>query len=118
MAAENVKARVAKGVKWLDKESPDWHNKVDLRTLDMSSGTQCMIGQCFGDYFQKLQELFPAAFTYGDDKNENKRNKWSYDRGFTAELAGVQFRNGAWERLGLAWADVLYKRLLKDLKER
>lgn len=100
-------AAVQKGIKWLDKNEPEWAMKIDLRTLRMDIGQQCMLGQCFGEYFNKIQELMPPKNeAYGaTDAEERKQTKWAVERGFHAHYnASGRTPNGAWEKLGLAWA--------------
>jgi len=36
---------VSRGVGWLNKNYPGWVDKIDLNELDMSTGTNCVLGQ-------------------------------------------------------------------------
>jgi hypothetical protein len=38
------------GVAFLDEHVPDWRDKVDPDTLRMTSSTDCVCGQVFGDW--------------------------------------------------------------------
>lgn len=42
----------------LDAARPGWHDELDLRTLCMSSGTRCVLGQLYGDYDHGLTALY------------------------------------------------------------
>ena len=50
----NVTPNVARGVEYLDREVPGWHDRINLRTLNMSNGERCIVGQLFGNYEQWL----------------------------------------------------------------
>jgi hypothetical protein len=41
---------VERGIRWLDKEHPGWHKKIDLRILDLNQCRKCVLGQLFGDF--------------------------------------------------------------------
>lgn len=41
---------VDRGAAFLDRRRPDWRDKVDVSTLDMSHGSWCVLGQVFGSY--------------------------------------------------------------------
>lgn len=46
-----VLARVKRGIAWLEKQwGPDWVEHIDLKTLDLTSGSLCVLGQLYGDY--------------------------------------------------------------------
>lgn len=48
MTRKEADSRVAKGIALLDVYFPDWPDRIDLDTLDIS-GT-CVLYQTFGDY--------------------------------------------------------------------
>ena len=51
-------SRVQKGIALLDKKGPeDWREKVNLDTLDMIHGTNCIVGQIYGGYFEACRIL-------------------------------------------------------------
>lgn len=63
-------SRVEKGVALLDEKlGPRWVTKVDPKTLDLSSGTSCVVGQLAinamlngpipGGYFDGIGKIFP-----------------------------------------------------------
>lgn len=39
--------RIEAGMALLDRQAPGWEDRVDLRTLDVSSCTRCVVGQLF-----------------------------------------------------------------------
>ena len=49
MATTNqvLKARVERGAALLDAEQPGWASRIDVPTLDMSSGYACVLGQVY-----------------------------------------------------------------------
>lgn len=46
----SVAGRVARGVKLLDENLPDWFNHVNPDILDMGHIYLCVLGQVFGDW--------------------------------------------------------------------
>lgn len=38
--------------------APDWRSRVDPRTLEMDSGTRCVLGQTFGSYDVGCRRLY------------------------------------------------------------
>lgn len=55
---EDLRAKVERGAKLLDEKLPEWRSKIDLDLLDISTATQCVLGQLFGDYRVGLSQLF------------------------------------------------------------
>jgi len=49
--------RIERGAALLDTAAPGWEGKIDLNTLDLSSGWYCVVGQVYGDYIDGLAEL-------------------------------------------------------------
>lgn len=41
----NLVSRVKAGAAWLDDNYPGWHNKVNMFSLDMRTGEDCILGQ-------------------------------------------------------------------------
>lgn len=52
-----IRARVQKGVALLDKEVPDWKERIDPGTLNVAASNSCILGQLFGDYFVGVAKL-------------------------------------------------------------
>jgi hypothetical protein len=55
---------VARGVKLLDKTTPDWFTKVDADTLDLRSTILCVLGQVYGNFANR-----PSPFSLDVDCN-------------------------------------------------
>lgn len=88
------------GAKWLDKNNPVWVEKIDLRTLRMDHGGFCILGQCYGGYFDALNSLKP------NDADHDER--WARAHGFNCLLTSAgRDKNGSYERLALAWAPLV-----------
>lgn len=49
-------------VRRLDAARPGWHDELDLRTLRMSSGTRCVLGQLYGSYDHGLTALYGSRY--------------------------------------------------------
>jgi len=45
-----LKEKVAKGVRWLNENHPNWKKEVDVSRLDMTEYDSCILGQMFDDY--------------------------------------------------------------------
>jgi len=42
--------RIRRGVALLDREVPDWHERVSIDRLNVISDNYCVLGQLFGSY--------------------------------------------------------------------
>lgn len=49
-SVEPVAARVARGVEFLDADSPGWRDQINLKTLNVSTGEKCVLGQVYGNF--------------------------------------------------------------------
>ncbi len=45
-----ARTRVQRGADYLDEFDPGWHRRVDPQTLELSSGSSCILGQLHGDF--------------------------------------------------------------------
>jgi hypothetical protein len=45
-----MKPELKRGVEYLDKIDPLWHEKINSETLDINNVVNCVIGQLFGDW--------------------------------------------------------------------
>jgi len=45
----SVQERVVRGTRWLDHVRPGWRDSLELGTLDLSNGGQCVLGQVFSE---------------------------------------------------------------------
>lgn len=50
MARDKWYERAKKGAEFLDGASPYWHEGIVLRTLDLASPCNCVLGQLRGEY--------------------------------------------------------------------
>jgi hypothetical protein len=49
---------VARGVKLLDRTTPDWFIKVDTDTLDLGNTILCVLGQVYGNFANRPSPFF------------------------------------------------------------
>lgn len=54
---EPLRTRIERGAKLLDERVPGWRERIDLDRLDMGNSLHCILGQCFGSYFDGLRTL-------------------------------------------------------------
>lgn len=50
ISLEYAQERVRRGAAYLDDVDPGWHRRVDPATLELSSGSSCILGQLHGDF--------------------------------------------------------------------
>lgn len=106
--AKSAEQRAAeRGARWLDRNRPGWADSIDIRSLDLEYHTQCVLGQCFGDYYDALNEFRPGDI----DRDE----QWARSHGFNCQQTadGQNDKPGSYERLGLAWAPLVAVRQMK-----
>ena len=48
---ETIRKRVKRGIKWLDKEKPNWIKLIFFNRLKMVGFKTCICGQVFGDFY-------------------------------------------------------------------
>lgn len=89
MTSATIAERVQRGAAFLDENFPDWTNEIDLRTLDLSSGCACILGQKFGDFISGSKASGLVAETSGDTMMDfSSIERWSLAaHGFLAETA-------------------------------
>jgi len=46
--------RIRIGMKYLDKALPGWEWKINLDFLDLNSGSSCVLGQAYGNFWDKV----------------------------------------------------------------
>lgn len=57
---DSIRERVERGAALLDKHNPDWYMAVSLQGLRMSSCSECVLGQLYGDYGAGLDKVMPG----------------------------------------------------------
>lgn len=76
----HVYRRVRRGARFLDRNHPGWHNKVDTGRLDVFDSDRCVAAQLYGNYWKGIDALrIPETrvYRYGmqeaPDRVENVR---------------------------------------------
>lgn len=90
-------ARIRRGAKLLDKKVPGWDAKINTTRLNLSSATDCVLGQLFSvrgvtydfwsGYLRGLEELFGSSFAHG-------RSSW---HGFVPGFGESWFYEEKWK---------------------
>jgi len=59
----------SRGAQFLDEKDPGWFTKIDTRTLDISDGNACVLGQLYGyaTGCKKLGIGYGKAMSHGFD---------------------------------------------------
>ena len=96
---EPISVRVKRGAAMLDKVRPFWYMRINLKTLDMISRKDCVLGQLTGDY--SSEEAYIIA-----NRIEERVNL-----GFTRW--GSRDLTKAWRDLTKAWRAEILSRLNK-----
>lgn len=52
---QEIRARAARGAELLDSELPDWAKMIDAKRLDMDCASDCILGQVFGSYQERIR---------------------------------------------------------------
>lgn len=117
-------AAVVRGAAWLDRECPDWAQKIDLAELDFSDSGLCVLGQtadCIVGPSADPNDIYAnhGYWRVVNAKAPTDHEPWSEDLGFDVpEPAFAEF-SGRWEReidaryemLKIAWAECIRERL-------
>lgn len=53
----SIRSRIAAGVAFLNRVSPDWHWRVNTRKLAMEYESRCVLGQLYGEYTKALDRF-------------------------------------------------------------
>jgi hypothetical protein len=94
--------RVARGARLLDERGPaDWRDRVDARTLKMSSGYGCVLGQLYGELGSDS-----SGFKIGLGQLGLNDRKGATEHGFTFAYGAVA---PDWDRLTIAWQRRLHR---------
>lgn len=63
-----IKERIQDGIELLDQQTPNWCEKIDLKTLHLDSSYFCVLGQVYGGYSSGLNILeIDEGWEYGFD---------------------------------------------------
>lgn len=85
--------RIEQGMALLDEKVPGWEYRLDLRTLDVNSCTQCVVGQLFGIHNSDLLYLGYQALGVESPRQYGFSLDW--DLSYRATYGGL---NRAWKR--------------------
>jgi hypothetical protein len=50
--------KAQRGAKLLDEMKPDWVQNIRLETLDIRDGSECVLGQIFGEYSDGINKIW------------------------------------------------------------
>jgi|SRR6516225_1064263 hypothetical protein len=100
-----LKARVRKGVKFLDKDCPKWYKKVSVRTLDLRTGGCCVLGQVYGGYPKGLESLNGEGLNCG------------IAYGFWLDPMRYKSKYETWEK-GMEQLEKLWKTVIERRKKK
>ena len=103
MTAYNPAVAAAQGAVYLDTIRPSWFREIDLKTLDLDDPSQCILGQCFDDFWEGLRSLVPNTDNYVSDQHP-------FALTFSFNVPVSRQTNGNYERLGLAWKAEIRRR--------
>ena len=82
VANSTPEERVERGARWLDENFPGWEGRIDIDTLDISSGTYCICGQVFDEDANRLMaagadgSIVSSGFDYGYSTLFTEANSW------------------------------------------
>lgn len=56
---------IDRGVRLLDRRRPAWLKRINLKTLDMESGTDCILGQIWGHFARAIYRFGWIGYRFG-----------------------------------------------------
>ena len=99
---KQIKQRVARGIKWLDKNHPNWYKKIDLGKFDIECSDVCVCGQVFKD----MMNGFFSGFDYFE---RTYSNRFAVSLGFTMADDATDYQEH-WDILGSLWVKEIRRR--------
>lgn len=75
MTTSTIAERVQRGAALLDTRFPGWVDSVDLSTLNLASGCDCILGQKFGDFRAGARQTHLAVETSSVPMGERSRDQ-------------------------------------------
>lgn len=113
-----VRQKVQNGIDWLDEHAPGWERRIDLSTLNLYRGCDCVLGQVFQEEAKESGWSSSEEDTLRIDAYLWATNRWIlavYSLGF------VGTSHSEWVLLSREWRERIKQRfdsgLLSDLKE-
>jgi hypothetical protein len=75
MTTSTISDRVQRGAALLDARFPGWVDQVNLSTLNLASGCDCILGQRFGDFAQGARLVHLAPETSSVRMGDSSRSR-------------------------------------------
>lgn len=99
---EAILERVKLGMALMEeKHGAEWVDHIDLKTLNLASGSACVLGQIYGDYEDGEKILFGV---YRGWREASRYGFWTDSKlDDLAEGAGAISREGTWNDLTAVW---------------
>ena len=108
MSVYDPVATAKQGAVYMDAVRPAWFREIDLKTLDLAAYNYCILGQCFGSFYDGLQKIVGCVTGEAAISSEHP---FAMAFGFNVPVARQS--DGNYERLGLAWKAEIRKRRKK-----
>lgn len=67
--------RVRNGARWLDENFPGWEDRINIATLSLEDGNNCICGQVFAGRARRLNSAM-SGYTYAEDHLFAEANSW------------------------------------------
>ena len=71
-----IAQRVQNGCRWLDENFPGWEERIDIHTLDLANGHQCICGQVFAEEARDNKWSGHHGFDYAYSNFFQEANSW------------------------------------------
>lgn len=112
-----ILSRVKAGIAWLEEtEGPDWVDRIDLRKLDLQSGSACICGQVFEKKIAPDGCSYKSLDGYGYACEVLRVPNSGEDYGFSVDqLENETEQDDLWERLQDTWVQELTPLVHKHL---
>ena len=101
--------RIARGARWLDKQEPDWFDRIHPYSLDPDSDRGCIIGQVFGSFERYWRRRYFMPSQYAHPKLELLLPNTWVAIWLMARRGFATVREGTWPWIE-AWKDEIDKR--------
>lgn len=113
MRLESVRAKI--GATILDVFKPGWARSINLKRLDLSDCSACVLGQTFGDFGKGAETLFAMRRTndglFGYDPGAMQAAR---EAGFEVDVSvRSRLTRSAYSNLTVAWKREIAARLRK-----
>ena len=115
-----LRENVERGASRLDQRRPNWYSQIDCKTLDLSCGCDCVLGQLYGFYGEKgiaavvggwvrrlVNGYDKTAARYGFDIHGEVED-WACRNDYSNYTARI---NVLYHKLDALWIDQIKKRL-------